>query len=338
MVLSPKDEYVDRVRALGARHIHLELDNGGVNPFKDIRALTRLTLLFRKEKPDVVLTFTPKVNIYGSLAGRITRVPVIANISGLGTGFIRGGWLTVVVKCLYRLALRHPVTVFFENEDDLSLFVKAGLVRESVVRCLPGSGVDVDGFSPVTLTPIDDKVVFLVVARLLWDKGIGEYVEAARLLKRDFPIAEFRVLGFFYTKNPTAISREQMAAWESEGVIRYLGATDDVAPHYASADCVVLASYREGTPRSLLEAASMGKPIIATDAPGCRNVLEDGVTGFLVGLRDSTDLAEKMKKMLLLPPQQRRLMGERGREKMIREFDERIVIERYLTAIAEVFR
>ena len=235
-VLSPADEYVDRVRALGTTHIHLELDNGGTNPLKDVRTLIGLTQLFREEKPGVLLTFTPKVNIYCSLAGRIARVPVIANISGLGTGFIRGGWLTILVKGLYRLALRHPVRVFFQNEDDRSLFVKAGLVRESLTRCLPGSGVDVDKFCPQTRSTTDDQFIFLVAARLLWDKGIKEYVEAARILRRDFPSVEFRILGFLDAKNPTAISREQVAAWESEGVIRYFGATDEVASHYAGAD------------------------------------------------------------------------------------------------------
>ena len=145
-VLAPTDEYVDRVCVLGARHIHLELDNAGTNPLPDVRTLIRLTGLFRKEKPGVLLTFTPKVNIYSSLAGRMAGIPVIANISGLGTGFIRGVWQTALVKHLYRLALRHPATVFFQNEEDCSLFVKGRLVRQSVVKCLPD--VDVDRFSP----------------------------------------------------------------------------------------------------------------------------------------------------------------------------------------------
>ena len=332
-VLSPADEYMDRVRALGTRHIHLEMDNGGTNPLPDVRTLIRLTRLFRKEKPGVLLTFTPKVNIYGSLAGRMAGIPVIANISGLGTGFIRGGWLTHLVKRLYRLALWHPVRVFFQNEDDQSLFVKAGLVRESLTRCLPGSGVDVDRFSPQIRSSLNAGFVFLVAARLLWDKGIREYVEAARIIRRDFPSVEFRILGFLDAKNPTAISRDQVAAWESKGVIRYLGATDEVAPHYAAADCVVLPSYREGTPRSLLEAASMGKPIITTDVPGCRQVVEDGRTGFLCRVRDHLDLAEKMRHMLMLSEEIRLRMGREGREKMIRDFDERIVLEKYLEEI-----
>ena len=335
-VLSPADEYVDRVRALGARHIHLELDNGGTNPFRDIPCLVRLIRLFHEENPNALLTFTPKVNIYCSLAARLAGIPAVANISGLGTGFIRGGWLTTIIKFLYRLSLRHPTTVFFQNEDDSLLFVKEGLVPISAVKLLPGSGVDVDRFIPQSRASEEGSFVFLVAARLLRDKGIGEYVEAARLLKREFPSAEFRILGFLDAKNPTAISTQQVAAWESEGVVRYLGATDDVVPHYAAADCVVLPSYREGTPRSLLEAGSMGKPIITTNVPGCRQVVEDGRTGFLCRVRDHLDLAEKMRHILTLSEDSRLRMGREGREKMVREFDERFVIDKYLEVIENI--
>jgi glycosyltransferase involved in cell wall biosynthesis len=337
-VLSPADEYVDRVRALGTRHIHLELDNGGTNPFRDIPSLITLIRLFREEKPDVLLTFTPKVNIYGAISARLAGIPAIANISGLGTGFIRGGWLTTLIKQLYRLALRHPTIVFFQNQDDCVLFVKEGLVRESVVKCLPGSGVDVDRFIPQTRASAEGGFVFLMAARLLWDKGIGEYVEAARLVKREFPSVEFRIVGFLDAKNPTAISEEQVAAWEAERVIRYLGSTDEIVGYYASADCVVLPSYREGTPRSLLEAASMAKPIVTTDVPGCREVVDEGQTGFLCRVRDHLDLAEKMRRMVMLPEESRLRMGRKGREKMIRQFDERIVIGKYLEVVEEIVR
>lgn len=332
-VLSPADEYVDRVRALGTQHVHLELDNAGTNPFRDIPTLIRLTRLFREEKPNVLLTFTPKINIYGALAARLAEIPAIANISGLGTGFLRGGWLATLMKLLYRLALRHPATVFFQNQDDCSLFIKEGLVSKSVVKLLPGSGVDVDRFIPQSRASTEGGFVFLMAARLLLDKGIGEYVEAARIVKRDFPSVEFRIVGFLDAKNPTAISAEQVAAWETERVIRYLDSTDEIVEHYASADCVVLPSYREGTPRSLLEAASMEKPIITTDVPGCREVVDDGRTGFLCRVRDPVDLAEKMRRMVVLPEVSRFRMGQDGRDKMIRQFDERIVITKYLNAI-----
>jgi len=171
---------------------------------------------------------------------------------------------------------------------------------------------------------------------MVWDKGIGEYVEAARRLREHFPYAEFFLLGFLDVQNPTAISRAQMDLWVAEGVVNYLGETDDVRPHLAAADCIVLPSYREGTPRTLLEAAAMARPIVTTDAVGCREVLDDGRNGFLCKPRDAGDLAAKMELMLLLTDEQRREMGLRGREKMEREFDEQIVIRKYLDTIAEI--
>lgn len=333
-VLSPADEYVDRVRALGVRHIHLEMDNAGTNPVRDTALLVRFILLFRKERPGVLLTYTPKVNIFCSIAAKWTNVPVIANISGLGTGFIRGGWLTALVKLLYRVALRHPRRVFFQNEEDRTQFVRDGLVGRDRTERLPGSGVDVRRFTPVTKVD-GEKFVFLFIGRLLSDKGIREYVEAARAVRSELPDVECRVLGFIDHGNPTAVSAAEVRAWEAEGTIRYLGSADDVIPHLAKANCVVLPSYREGCPRSLLEAASMCIPLIATDVAGCRQVVEDGVNGFLCQPNDAEDLAQKMKCMIELNPEDRSKMGTAGREKMLREFDERIVLDCYMNAVRE---
>jgi glycosyltransferase involved in cell wall biosynthesis len=171
---------------------------------------------------------------------------------------------------------------------------------------------------------------------MLWDKGVGEFVEAARLLKRRGTNADFCLLGFLDVQNPAAISREQMDAWVKEGVIRYFGVSDDVRTEIAAADCVVLPSYREGTPRTLLEAAAMGRPIITTDAVGCREVVDDGVNGYLCRIKEAVDLAEKMALMEALSPTERAVMGRRGREKVEREFDEQIVIDKYLAAIREI--
>lgn len=333
-VLSPADEYVARVRALGVRHIHLEMDNAGTNPVRDAALLMRLIALFREKRPGILLTYTPKVNIYCAIAAKCTNIPVIANVSGLGTGFIRGGWLTALVKLLYRVALRHPRRVFFQNEEDRSQFVRDGFVASDRTECLPGSGVDVQRFTPVAKAA-GGKFVFLFIGRLLSDKGIREYVEAARAVRSGSRDVECRVLGFIDYGNPTAVSPDEVRAWEAEGTIRYLGSVDDVAPHLAQADCVVLPSYREGCPRSLLEAASMSIPLIATDVPGCRQVVEDGVNGFLCRPYDSVDLAEKMKKMFCLSDFERSQMGAAGRIKMLNQFDEKIVLDQYMKAVKE---
>lgn len=177
---------------------------------------------------------------------------------------------------------------------------------------------------------------FLLVARLLWDKGVGEFVEAARMVHRQYPTAKFQLLGFLDVKNPTAVSSVQMDDWVEEGVVEYLGVADDVKPYLAAADCVVLPSYREGVPRSLLEAAAMGRPIVTTDAVGCRDAVDDGVNGLLCRVGDAGDLADKLLRMIEMFPEERALMGLEGRKKMEREFDEKIVIRRYLEIIGEV--
>jgi glycosyltransferase involved in cell wall biosynthesis len=236
---------------------------------------------------------------------------------------------------LYRLALSRSIKVFFQNDDDRQMFVSGGLVGQAVTDRLPGSGIDLDKFAPVPL-PGQSPIRFLLIARMLWDKGVGEFVEAARLLKRRGTNADFCLLGFLDVQNPAAISREQMDAWVKEGVIRYFGVSDDVRTEIAAADCVVLPSYREGTPRTLLEAAAMGRPIITTDAVGCREVVDDGVNGYLCRIKEAVDLAEKMALMEALSPTERAVMGRRGREKVEREFDEQIVIDKYLAAIREI--
>ena len=212
-------------------------------------------------------------------------------------------------------------------------------MRAEVTELLPGSGIDLNRFTPAATTVVHDvnsKFRFLLIARMLRDKGVGEYVVAAKLLRERWPLAEFCLLGFVDVQNPAAISSAEMDAWVAEGVVTYLGVSDDVRAQIAVADCVVLPSYREGTPRTLLEAAAMARPIITTDAVGCREVVDDGVNGYLCKVRDAGDLAEKMERMLSLSPEQRSKMGYQGRAKMVAEFDEQIVIDKYLAAIEDI--
>jgi len=244
-----------------------------------------------------------------------------------------------MVRGLYRLALGRSAKVFFQNNDDCQMFITGGLVRAEVADLLPGSGVDLSRFSVVplgTACGAERTFRFLLIARMLWDKGVGEFAEAAKLIRDRWPQAECCLLGFMDVKNPGAISRAQMDSLVATGVI-YLGVSDDVRLQLAAADCVVLPSYyREGTPRTLLEAAAMGRPIITTDAVGCREVVDDGVNGFLCKPRDAVDLAATMELMLSLTYSQRAEMGLRGRAKMEAEFDEQIVIDNYLAAIEKI--
>lgn len=338
VTVAPRDEYVPRLLDLGCRYVPLTMDNKGTHPGRDLLLLWRFWRLLLKEHPAVFLGYTVKPNIYGSMAARSIGIPLVNNIAGLGTVFIRGGWLNRLVRFLYRLALSNSSKVFFQNDDDLQLFVAEGLVPAKVVDRLPGSGVDLQKFPPLPL-PNKQQLRFLLVARMLWDKGVGEFVEAARLCKQRGLDAEFCLLGFLDVQNPAAISRAQMAVWEAEGVVTYLGVSDVVAEEVAKADCVVLPSfYREGTPRSLLEAAAMARPIVTTDAIGCREVVDDGENGYLCRPRDANDLADKLMKIASLSPAEREAMGARGRAKMERDYDEKIVIRKYLEAISSVLK
>lgn len=360
VTVAPPDEHVPRIEALGVLFVPLAMDNKGANPVRDFGLFLRFLSLLRRERPEVFLGYTVKPNVYGGLAARVLGIAAISNVAGLGTAFIRDTWLTRVVEGLYRAGLAQAKKVFFQNYEDRALFLARGLVRPDVMERLPGSGVDTERFAPEvfflhpgSLHQGGDDIVdtcvrgndgdvglrpfrFLLAARLLWDKGVGEFVGAARKLRQEGVAVEFQLLGFLDVENRTAVSRGEVEAWEREGVVRYLGTMDDVRPVFAQADCIVLPSYREGVPRSLLEAASMAKPIITTDAVGCRDVVSNGVNGYLCRLRDADDLARQMRRMMALSPEKRRIMGLAGREKMVREFDEKIVIGRYLETIQEI--
>jgi glycosyltransferase involved in cell wall biosynthesis len=335
--VSPVDDFVERLTQHGVRHLPVPMDRKGTNPMADGLLTCRLFRLFRRYRPDVILAYRAKPNIYCSLAARPLGIPVVNTITGLGSAFSERSALVPVVEVLYRLALRRSARVVFHNEDDLQRFVRRRVVSPPVVERVAGSGVSLQRFSPAPKRSNRDRFVFLFVARLLRDKGIGEYVEAARRLRdRALPV-ECQVLGYFDPGNPAAISVDQMEAWSAEGVVRYLGATEAVEQVMRDADCVVLPSYyREGLPRTLIEAAAMGKPLITADSPGCREVVLHGENGFLCRPRDAADLAEKMATMLELPEEVRAEMGRRNREKACREYDERIIVGRYLELVASL--
>lgn len=334
VAVAPYDEYAPRLAELGCRFVALPMDNKGTHPLRDFLLFVRFLRLLGHERPDVFLGYTIKPNVYGSFAAHLLGIPVVNNIAGLGTVFIRDSWLTKLVRLLYRAALARSHHVFFQNDDDMGLFIGRGMVRSDKVSRLPGSGIDLNVFCNTTRPSLDSQPFrFLLVARLLWDKGVGEYVEAARIVRIKHPAARFQILGFLDARNLTAVSSAEMSDWQEEGVVEYLGVADDVRPYLLAADCVVLPSYREGVPRSLLEAAAMSKPIVATNAIGCRDAVEEGVSGLLCRVADASDLAEKLLQMLEMPREDRIRMGAAGRHKMEREFDERLVIDAYLKVV-----
>ena len=332
IVLTEFDGYEDQIRCEVDDIKPLFISRKGVNPLLDLLTLADLGRHLLKCRPDMLLVFSIKPVIYGSIAARILKIPVIVMITGLGTAFITDNWITKVVKSLYRFSLSSVSIVFFQNVDDKDLFVDNKLVNKKVCRHSPGSGVDLEKFaySPLLNT---SEITFLLIARMLRDKGIGEFVEAAKTIKLKYPSARFQLLGPLGVQNRTSIKKSEVNAWENEGIVEYLGETDDVTRFIENACCVVLPSYREGTSRVLLEAAAMGRPLIATDVPGCREVVEDSVTGFLCKPRDYADLSSKIELMLKLPYESRQVMGTRGREKIENEFRQEIVCDLYIDAI-----
>ena len=337
VAVAPYDAYAQRIRDAGIVFEAVPISGGGTHPVRELQSVLRLGAVFRRHRVGLVLSYTPKGNLYSALACIALRVPFVPNVSGLGRAFIRKSLVTQVAKTLYRLTFGRAYKVFFQNLDDMAVFVDGGLVRAGQTERLPGSGVDLSRFVPTPLMVRTAQApVFLLVARMLWDKGVGEYVEAARRVRALHPGACFQLLGFLDVANPSAIPRAQMEAWVAEGVVEYLGPTDDVRPFLVQADCVVLPSYREGVPRTLLEAAAMARPVITTDAPGCRDTVVDGETGFLCRPADALDLADKLLRFIAMTPEKRQAMGQRGRAFVEQNFDERLVIERYLAVVGQI--
>ena len=336
IAVAPPGDDARRLEDAGVTFVPLAMDSGGVNPVKDVILCARFFGVLLRHKPAVCLSYTAKPNIYAGLVCRVARVPRIHNISGLGSAFIKKTWLTSVVQRLYRAALRGASCVFFQNPDDRALFLNNGLARAEQVDVLPGSGVDVTRFRPsdqVVHQLLTRPIRFLLSARMIWEKGVQEFVDASQTLRAAGLNVECWLLGPAGVHNPSAIARTTLDAWSARGTVRYLGAVQDVVPVLSEVDCVVLPSYREGVPRALLEASSMGLPVITTDAVGCREAVDNGITGMVCRVRDSSDLARCMHRMVLMTPAERQAMGRHGREKMVREFDEQIVIDRYLRAI-----
>jgi len=335
-VLAPPEPEAALLETMGCSFVPLTMDRKGLSPLNDLAFLLRLLFYFWRLRPDIVLGFTIKNNIFGAVAARLLAAPFLPNVTGLGTAFLRGGWLGRLVPALYRLAFARVPLVFFQNRDDRALFIDRGIVRAHLANLIPGSGIDLRHFAPAPTAGVDrgPAVVFLMIARMLRDKGVEDFVAAARIVLRQHRNVQFQLLGSLDAENRTAIGPTEMDAWVAEGVVEYLGQLADVRPAIVAADCIVLPSYREGMPRTLLEGAAMAKPLIATNVAGCREVVEDGVNGILCRVRDAEDLAAKILSMVDLGPCLRAEMGAAGRRKVEQEYDQAIVIDAYRKAIS----
>ena len=336
IALGPDEGFENQIEDLGAKYMNYPLKRPGLNPLKEVKTLISIIKILRRIKPHIVLSYAIKPAIYGSLAASLARIPKIYSmITGLGYVFTGTSFkqhiLSILIKNLFRFTLRNNRAILFQNPDDLKFFQqKKLLAKDTKAMLINGSGVDIVKyyFSEPKLKPIS----FLLIARLIWDKGIKEYVDAARTLKEKYPDVIFKILGPF-DSNIAAIKPVDVKAWVEEDVIEYLGETNDVRPFIADTSVNVLpSSYREGTPRSVLEAMSMGRPIITTDAPGCRETVVEGVNGFLVPVKDSAALVYAME-TFILQPNLIVEMGVKSREIAIKKYDVRKVNKVILKAM-----
>jgi glycosyltransferase involved in cell wall biosynthesis len=335
IAVAPPDRAMqDRLEAIGCRFIPMPIDAMGLSPLRDLKTILALRKIIRQTQPVAWLSWTIKPNVYGSFLAGLRGIPALPNVSGLGTAFIRRSLLTVVAKVLYTVAFKRARTVFFQNRDDCELFAASGLVRRAQIRLLPGSGIDLAHFDvPAGGRPARRN--FLMVSRVVADKGVREFVAAARLMRQNWPDARFRLLGFLDVANRTAISADEVQAWVRDGIIEYCDPVSDVRPFLADADFVVLPSYREGLSRVLLEAAAMGRPIVATDVPGCRDIVTDGVTGFLCAPQDSSALAASLDRAARTEDPEWFAMSSAGRHRVEAEFSQRRVNDLYFEAMED---
>jgi glycosyltransferase involved in cell wall biosynthesis len=330
------DDYTAKLEDLGFRYIPIALERKGTNIFKDLFLFFSLIRIYKKEKPDWIYHNSIKPNIYGAIAAHLSGSRCINTVSGLGYLFIRKSFLSNLICILYKLANSYAEKTFFQNKEDLRLFLDNRLIDAGKCSIVAGSGVNTDFFKPngnKKPGSFKNDFIFLYLGRILWDKGIGELIEAVRILKKQYPWIGVNFLGMIDKGNPAGVSQSQIQEWEREGLIKYLGEVVDVRPYLESCNCVILPSYREGIPKALLEASAMELPVIATDVPGCRDAVEDGVTGFLVKVKDAQSLVKAMEKVIKMTESRRKEFGRNGRAKVIRDYSECAVIKAYCAQI-----
>lgn len=340
IVIAPVDEYLEykekypQIRHYGIR----ALDRDSTNPLKDLLLTLELIRRYRIVKPDLILHYTNKPNIYGGFAASRKKVKSIAMVTGLGYPFIKGGWIKKLTSFLYKSTARHHQKFIFENIADRELFEEKNIIKLGQGVSIKGCGVDINYFSPRTNSASEKDTIFTFIGRLLYDKGISEFVEAARLIKEKNNNVKFWVVGELDPDNPATVEKEKLNYWVNDEIIEYHGFQRDVRDIIAQSSCIVLPSYREAIPRTITEGMSMAKPVITTDTAGCREAVDIGENGFLVEVKSSKSLAEAFNKFIEMDEESRLKMGKKGREKVLREFDDRKIAEDIYTEIQLVLK
>lgn len=332
IALAPADNYSGKLNSQGIGFHDISMNQKGTNPLEDILLTGKYISTFKKLKPDLVLSYTIKPNVYAGIACGILKIPIINNVSGLGTLFIRKSLASTIAKFLYRAAFKRSSFIFFQNTDDRDIFLQLKLVHANKVEVIPGSGVNVKKFNCTRTSNKGQKILF--VGRIIGDKGIRELISAADKLSANHSGLEFNLVGELGYNNQTAISEDEVNSWlKKNPQIIMAGKTDDMLSVYRQADIMVLPSYREGLSKSLIEAAAMKLPIVSTNVPGCREVVDENKNGFLCEPKNPEALYHQLNKMITLNETRRLEMGEYSRSKAELEFDEQLVIKKYMEVI-----
>lgn len=337
LCIAPEDAFTIEIQKLPVTYIPIKLQAKGNNPLLDVMLINQLVGIYKSQKPDLVLQYTIKPNIYGSFAASIAGIPVINSVTGLGTVFLHENAVSKIAQFLYKWSFRSAKYVVFQNEDDKKVFIDKKLVREDQVTLIKGSGIDINHFNLIGKDVKSPTFRFLMVARLLYDKGIREYAEASKKLYASFGTAiECVLLGSIESDKNLGISKEELKNWIKEHHLIYKPFTTEVIEEYQTATVVVLPSYREGLSKSLLEAASCSKPLIATNVAGCKEIVLDTKNGFLCAPKNSEDLFLKMKQMIACSQEQLTDMGAKSRMHVEENFSDKIIFNDYFCLIKQV--
>lgn len=331
VICLPYGEFVDELEAMGCKFISCDLlERHGTNPIKELKLISYYKKMIRKTMPDIVFTYTIKPNIYGGIVCSRLNIPYVVNITGLGTAVENAGVMQMITLYLYKLGLRKAQKVFFQNTENRDFMLRKGVVN-GAYDMLPGSGVNLQNYT-VSEYPNGETIDFVFVSRIMKEKGIDQYLEAAKVIRERYPKTRFHICGFCEEDY-----EEKLKRLSDDRVIIYHGLVKDMASIYEKMSCVIHPTYYpEGMSNVLLEAAACGRPIITTNRSGCREVVDDGVNGYVVKEKDSQDLIEKIEIFLNQSTEERRQMGLAGRRKVEREFDRQIVIEKYMKEVKKI--
>lgn len=330
-VALPYGPKVELLKEMGCKFVDTPINRRNTNPVEDLKVFLNYIKVLKEVKPDVVLTYTVKPNVYGGIACRIKKIPYICNVTGLGSGYLNGGIVQKVVQILSKLAFRKANKVFFQNTADRDLLVQQGVVKDNY-DLLPGSGVNLETYKVLPYPPEDQPINFNFVARVMKDKGIDEYLEAAKIIKEKYPNVVFNVIGMIDQPHYEEILKK----YEEDGIIKYHGFQTDMMTFIERCNCMINPSYTEGMSNVLLENAACGRPLIASNIPGCKEIIDENINGYTFKVKDTKNLVDKIEIFINTNYNEKVEQGLQGRKKVEKEFDRQIVVNEYINEIKRI--